>query len=348
MTDETRLLLALLVSGGLAWALTPLAARVALRTGFLDRPVSYKQHAQPMPYLGGVAVVTAFLLVSAAVASELSGYWVLVVGSLAMLAIGTVDDRVQLGVTPRLTAQVAVAVIVWLAGSGWEGESLTPLGAILTVLWVVGITNALNLMDNMDGACGTVAATSATGIGVLAAIDGNTALMGVAFALAGSCAGFLLHNLARPARIFLGDGGSTPIGFALAFLVMALPTSGAGGVEALIALLPLVGLAVFDTSLVVVSRTRHGLSVLEGGRDHLTHRLAGRLGSPQTVAVVLMISQALLCVLAGVLRELDSGLLAAATAAYVVIGAVALLAIDGFMRSGRSPSVYSQPSGENA
>ena len=115
-----------------------------------------------------------------------------------------------------MLAEFAAAFALWQADLGWLLFDESVLNLALTTLWVVGLVNAFNLMDNLDGAAGTVGGVSAAGVGVLAATQGETAIAAMAFALAGACAGFLRFNLARPSRVFLGDGGSMPMGFLLA------------------------------------------------------------------------------------------------------------------------------------
>jgi UDP-GlcNAc:undecaprenyl-phosphate GlcNAc-1-phosphate transferase len=198
----------------------------------------------------------------------------------------------------------------------------------VTLLWVVGLTNAFNLMDNMDGAAGTVGAVSAAGAGALATANGDPALGAIAFALAGACAGFLRFNLARPSRIFLGDAGSMPVGLVVAATIMASP-EGSLGWAGLLALAPLAGLPIFDTTLVVISRSRRGLAVLSGARDHLTHRLLEPLGSARAVAAVLAAAQGLLCLLALGLEALPSEQLTFAAAGYLGCGVLAITILDG-------------------
>jgi UDP-GlcNAc:undecaprenyl-phosphate GlcNAc-1-phosphate transferase len=151
--------------------------------------------------------------------------------------------------------------------------------------------NAFNLMDNMDGAAGTTASVSAMGAGALALIIGDGALTALCFAIAGACAGFLPHNLAGPARSFMGDGGSLPVGFVVASAVMAAAAENSPGLSGLVVAALLVALVILDSTLVTVSRSRGRRQVLVGGRDHLTHRLVRRLGSPRRVALGLAVAQ---------------------------------------------------------
>src|SRR5262249_43085824 len=143
--------------------------------------------------------------------------------------LGTVDDRSAVAPSWRVVAATAAALALNRAGLGWHTHDGSAVDIMLAVLWTVGLVNAFNLMDNLDGACATVAAVSGAGIGVLAALKGESAIAGLAFAISGGCVAFLRWNLQSPARIFLGDGGSMPIGFALAGLAMATSSHARGG-----------------------------------------------------------------------------------------------------------------------
>lgn len=323
-----------------AWAFVPLAIRLALRTSFLDVPKGYKGHARATPYLGGAAVMGAFALAAVAFGGATSSFAVILVGALVLFALGTVDDRVLLGPGIRLVAEVAAAAVLWRAGLGWEVWGDETANLLLTIVWVVGIVNAFNLMDNMDGAAATVAATSAMGIGAIALLQGDAALAALVFAVAGACAGFLRFNLASPARIFLGDGGSMPLGFILAAAVMALPLEGGLGWAALLVAAPLVGLPILDTTMVCISRARRDVQILAGGRDHLTHRLRERLGTPQAVALTLAIAQAGLCALAVSLSAAPRAWVIAVAMVYVSVGAAAIYVLD---LSWQAPEAASEP-----
>ena len=292
-------------AGALAvtFALTPLARGVAVATGTYDHPVGYKQHARPTPYFGGIAVMGGFLVGVVAPGEELAHLWPLLIAAVGLFAIGTLDDRRGLPVSVRVVGEVAAAVLLWETGWGW-GVFSDATNLVLTVLTVVGLVNAFNLMDNIDGSTAAVASVSAAGAGMLALIHNETGGALVGFAVAGACAGFLPYNLARPSRIFLGDGGSMPVGLLIAATIMAIP-NGAPGWGWPIELAPLAGLVILDTSLVVISRMRRGVPVHMGARDHLTHRLLARLGSARRVALCLAAAQAALCLFVIALDQLS-------------------------------------------
>lgn len=300
MPDEPRLLGAFLVSLTAAWLLTPVARRLAVSTAFYDHPVGYKAHAAPTPYLGGAAVLGAFCLAAIVFGEGFSRFGPILACAVALSVLGTLDDRFAVPPRYRILAEVAAAAILWHYGLGWSFLHSGFEELVLTAAWVVGFTNAFNLMDNMDGAAGTVAAVCAGGLALQSVVGGDVVLAALAVALAGACIGFLPHNLrpGAPARIFLGDGGSMPIGFIVAALAMNIPAEEGLGWPVLLIAALLLGVPVLDTLLVVVSRTRRGVSLVTAGRDHLTHRLHMKLASPLIVAVALAVAQAAVSLLA--------------------------------------------------
>ncbi len=314
----------LALAGAATAVLTPVAAAVARRADFYDVPHGYKGHARPTPYLGGAAVFAGFLL--AAMAGTGGGQRLLAVGACAagMLALGTLDDRRTVRPRWRVLVEAGAGVVLAVTGHGWEVIGWKPADVVITAAWVIGVVNAFNLMDNLDGAAATLAAVCAAGTGALALAGGDGPLAGLCFALAGACAGFLVHNLASPARIFLGDGGSMTLGLLVAALAATATSRSHLGPSALAAGAMLVGLPILDTVLVVVSRTRAGVPLLTGGRDHLTHRLLARVGSARRVALALGVGQAGLCALAVAGVQRGAPALLGLAVLCLALGAVAL------------------------
>jgi UDP-GlcNAc:undecaprenyl-phosphate GlcNAc-1-phosphate transferase len=264
-----------------------------VRTGFYDLPKGYKGHKKPTPYLGGTAIVLGILAAVMTMDGGAQAHPVIIICAVGIWLMGTVDDRFNLPISLRTFAEVGIAVALYATGRGWAVFHYGPADLVLTVVWVVGVMNAFNLMDNMDGAAASTAAVSALGAGALALISGDGTLATLSFGVAGACLAFLPRNLAS--RIFMGDGGSLVIGLLVARVTMAAVTPGYLGPSGVIVAALLVGLVIFDTTLVVISRTRAGVSVLSGGRDHTTHRLAGRLGRPRNVALALAATQLIVC-----------------------------------------------------
>jgi UDP-GlcNAc:undecaprenyl-phosphate GlcNAc-1-phosphate transferase len=306
----------------------PVAIRLAVRTGFLDRPLGYKGHSRPTPYLGGAAIVVAVTITVLAFGAATSRFAPILIWAFVLFVVGTVDDKRSLNPWIRLVIEAGAAGALWYYGLGWGILPGDVANIALTLVWVVGLVNAFNLMDNMDGAASTVAAVSAAGAGALAIIVGDVSLAVILFAVSAACAAFLRFNLARPARIFLGDGGSMPIGFLIGAAVMAMAGHSNFGWSGLFLVAPLVGLPILDTALVVISRRRGGRAILSGGRDHLTHRLHARLGSARFVAVCLASAQAVLCLIVLPLSQMGAAPVAALAAAYLVAGVAAIHTLE--------------------
>lgn len=301
---------------------TPMARRLALRLGILDQPAARKIHANPVPLMGGVAIYGAFILAliffgDRRYINEVVGIFV---GASLVSLMGIIDDRRGLGSYVKLAGQVVAASILIYSGvqvrlfNNWMDIGLT-------MLWVVGITNAFNLLDNMDGLSGGIAMIASVFFTLLAAMSDQYLVGALAAALAGASAGFLIYNW-NPAYIFMGDTGSLFLGFLLAAVAIKLRfPSNSVTVTWMIPVLVL-AVPVFDTMLVFVSRLRRGKNPLTTpGKDHLSHRLA-RLTNSRREAV-------LICYLIAGAVGLSSVYLTQATLteATVIGGIVALFAL---------------------
>jgi UDP-GlcNAc:undecaprenyl-phosphate GlcNAc-1-phosphate transferase len=306
----------------------PIAMRIALRTDFVDVPGGYKGHERVTPYLGGLAVVSAVGVALFFSGAATSRFAALFVWAFVLFVVGTIDDKRNLNPLTRLVIEIVAAAALWNYGLGWGVFDSDILNIALTVFWVVGLVNAFNLMDNMDGAASTVAGVCATGIAALGIVYGDIMLALIGVSGAGACLGFLRYNLAKPSKIFLGDGGSMPLGFVVAGAVMASPGAQDFGWSAILALAPMVGLPILDTTLVVISRRRGGRPVLSGGRDHLTHRLTALLGSGRAVVVALAVVQATLCFMAVGLSQLSMAFVIVAAALFAVAGAFIIFVLE--------------------
>ncbi|MFC4531701.1 glycosyltransferase family 4 protein [Sphaerisporangium dianthi] len=255
----------------LSAAATPALRRLALRWSLTDRPGGHKSHDQPTPYLGGPAIVLGTVVPTAA-ALGLADLRIvaIVLAATAIAALGLIDDIASLPVVTRLTVESVAA-----GGVVLSGVHVTVTGqwldGLITVMWIVVMTNSFNLLDNMDGALGTVTAVTAILLAGAAVMSDRPAFAVLLGALALACLGFLAHNW-PPARIFMGDSGSLFIGFVLTCSSVAVGTGQAAG-PTVAGLLLWTFVAVVDTGVVLVSRIRAGRSPLSGGTDHVSHRL---------------------------------------------------------------------------
>lgn len=283
-------LVVLVASLLLSLVLVPVAIAIALRFGFFDHPGPAKSHSQAVPYLGGAAIVVSFAIVVVAGnvldpppsgLPQLAGF--LGVG-VALAVVGLLDDLLG-GITVliRLGLEVGAGVAVWSMGSSTHLAGVPgPVNAVITVAWVVGITNAFNLLDNMDGLSAGTVVIAAFAIFGVASLQHRYLVSALAMALAGCAAGFLRANF-HPARIYMGDAGSLFLGFVMAVLLLKLRADAPTRVPVAV-ILAIPAVAIFDTGLVTVSRLAHRRSPFRGGQDHTSHRLVRR-GMSVPVAV---------------------------------------------------------------
>jgi UDP-GlcNAc:undecaprenyl-phosphate GlcNAc-1-phosphate transferase len=278
-----------------ALLLTPTALRIAIRRRILDHPGEIKAQAAAVPYLGGVAIVlsfTAVVVIAVLVRPPVSGggQVIAVLGTAMALALmGLIDDLRGLSPWLRLLLEIAAGVLVWRLDFGTDLFHGGFEDAVITVAWVVGVTNALNLLDNMDGLSAGVSVIASLWFFAIAAANDQFLVATLAIALAGCASGFLRSNF-HPARIYMGDAGSLFLGFMLAVIGMRLRFDGPSDVTFFVPILVL-GIPMFDTSLVLVNRLLHGRNPMSGGRDHLSHRLVF-VGIPVPVTVVLIYAAA--------------------------------------------------------
>jgi UDP-GlcNAc:undecaprenyl-phosphate GlcNAc-1-phosphate transferase len=300
---------------------TPLVRRMALRLGVTDQPNARKIHVSPIPLLGGLAIYGAFIaaLLLFGDRFRLNELISILVGASLMSFLGVWDDRRSLSPLLKLAGQFVAASILVVSGVyigtfPWEW-----LNIALTLLWVVTVTNAMNLLDNMDGLSGGVGAVAAVFFLLLAAMNDQYLVGALSAALVGACLGFLVYNF-NPASIFMGDAGALFLGFMLAAVAIKLRFP--EGVQIVTWMVPvlILGLPLFDTALVIVSRLRRGYNPLTTpGKDHVSHRLVA-LGYTRREAVLICY---LICAGLGVIALFVTQ---ASIAEGYVVGAIVVLA----------------------
>ena len=266
--------------------LTPLCRALALKWNIVDRPDWRKIHDQPTPLLGGVAVFVAFSLALFLNNVFLPGMKSLLLGATMIFVMGLLDDVKPIPALLKFILQVAISLVVIVAGdihltffyhSAWAPFVNIPL----TVLWMVGLTNAMNFFDGIDGLAATISLICALFMGLLAFNTDQPALGWFAVAAVGACVGFIPHNfrLGKSALIFLGDAGSTFLGFTLAGLAVLGQWSMTSQFVSLVAPVLIFGVLIFDMVYVNVSRikNRQAKTFTEllkcVNKDHLHHRL---------------------------------------------------------------------------
>jgi UDP-GlcNAc:undecaprenyl-phosphate/decaprenyl-phosphate GlcNAc-1-phosphate transferase len=308
--------------------LTPVFREAALKFGIVDRPSGpLKKHAEPVPYLGGLAVYLSFLLTTAFIyqySREVLG--ILLAGAIIVI-LGLVDDLGVLSPSVKLFGQL-VAATVLVKASIYIKLSILPawVAVALTILWVMAITNAFNLIDIMDGLASGVGAIAALVLVIINYRSGKELIVPLSVALAGSLIGFLRHNF-KPAKIYLGDTGSLFIGLMLA----ALSMNGAYTRVSLVGVLApilILGVPVFDMLLVIYIRFRRGIPVMQGSSDHFALRLRKwRLSVVQTVVSSYFVAF-LLGLVALVLIRVD----AIAALAIIILVCAACLSVGYYLK----------------
>ncbi len=317
------ILFAALFGLGVSAALVPACRALAFRLNCVARPSSDRWHKRPTPLLGGVAIVVTVLAGAILFGVRGNLLQLLLAGGL-IFVVGITDDLLSLKPSTKLIAEIAVASVLVFFGFRLLWTPSLTLDLLLTMIWIVGVTNAFNLLDNMDGLCAGVALIA--GITLLAGTPAATPQAVILAVMSGALAGFLFYNF-NPASIFMGDSGSLFLG--LMFSALALDSGHgrhASGVfsvvfaPALMLLIP-----IFDTTLVTVLRIISGRRASQGGRDHSSHRLVAVGLSERWAVGVLWILAALAGVIAHAVAR-DSGAWSFPAAALFVL-AMAIFAV---------------------
>jgi len=268
--------------------LTPIMRKVAIKNGIIDHPDhAHKTHDNPIPYLGGVAIIAGIVAITYAAlifqARPATDFWTatsLLLPATILGAIGFLDDKRNLPPLPRFIAQsiagIATAAILIATDTMGNPTGSSALDALITIVWVVAISNSINFFDNLDGgAAGAVAVTS-LGLFLLAQGNGQLYLAALAITTFGAMLGFLLWNKS-PARIYMGDAGALFLGVLVAVLALRIHPEVDTKFASFAIPVLLLAVPILDTSVAVLSRLRRRISPFQGGRDHLSHRLM-RLG----------------------------------------------------------------------
>ena len=277
-----------LVALALSLVLTPACRSMAHRLGFVAKPTADRWGRRPTALFGGLAIFGTVLAVAAATGASRHLWQLLSAGAL-IAGVGLADDVLSIKPSTKLIAQISVASLLLFFGYRLHWTESMIGDAMLTLFWIVGITNAFNLLDNMDGLCGGIALVAGSCLLLGSLADGIGPEDLYIATLLGATAGFLVYNF-HPASIFLGDTGSLFLGLNLATLTLVGRPHGGGRsgllsavtVPVLLLLVP-----IFDTTLVTALRLLSGRKPSQGGRDHTSHRLvAVGLSEPRAVTTL--------------------------------------------------------------
>jgi UDP-GlcNAc:undecaprenyl-phosphate GlcNAc-1-phosphate transferase len=287
---------------------TPFVRNAATRFGVTDTPSARKVHASPVPLLGGLAIWIGFVLTLLVFdpADFVQQFGSIIAGATLASIVGLWDDRWGMKPIFKLFGQIVAAGLMVAFGTSVHFLHNDLLNMAATILWVVGITNALNLMDNMDGLAGGVAAVASVFFFLIATLTNQNLIAPLSAVLLGGCIGFLYYNF-KPGAIFMGDTGSLLLGFILAAVGIKLrfPDSIAGDRVTWMVPLLVLGVPLFDTTLVTLSRIRRGIPISRGGKDHFSHRLVALGYTKREAVLILYLVQAGLGVAALVVMQAD-------------------------------------------
>ncbi len=356
-----------------ALLITPITSSIARRNGWVDQPGLRKVHREPVAYLGGAAVMAGFVLSLVAVP------WLPVVrtldipldrqvvailaGGLMMFAVGLRDDILRMGAMAKLFVQLAAAGLVVLSGVSIDGiwlarpESIGILsflgdydlggtridfgvfGVPLTILWIVGATNALNIIDGLDSLASGLSVIACGAISWIAFQEGHVAAGLMLIALMGSIGGFMPHNL-HPARVFLGDAGSLSVGFMLS-ATAALVASGASTLSGFSIPLIALGIPILDTTFAMARRFIEGRSMMSADRNHIHHRLI-KLGFGQRRAVATLVGTSAAATSAVVVAATMGDTAQLCALAVATLGLCLLFSASGAIRISESMDAFRQ------
>ncbi len=302
--DIIKLIICFSLAFGVSLATTPFVKKLAYKIGAVDIPEERKVHDHPIPRMGGLAIFYGFLIAilsCSVVDTQLKG---ILIGSLIIVALGIVDDVKQLCAKIKFLIQIVTAVIVVCHGVVIEYVSvpefvnesgILSLGVFaipITILWIVGVTNAVNLIDGLDGLAVGVSSIATFSLFFIAILAGEMQVAIITAALAGGCLGFLPYNF-NPAKIFMGDTGSTFLGYILSIVCVQGLFKGYVVISFIIPFL-ILGLPLFDTGFAIIRRIWNKKPIMAPDRGHLHHKLMDMgFSQKQTVAILYIITSIL-------------------------------------------------------
>ena len=308
--------LAFLVAFGFTFAAVPLAKYVAGKIGAIDVPRDARRmHKKATPRLGGIAVFFGFLVSLLCFCEITKDLIVILIGAIIIVGLGIIDDSRGLSAKVKFCVQILVALFVVFVG-GVRIEVFTNpnlfsdltvlqlsdwISIPFTVIWIVAITNAVNLIDGLDGLAAGISSIAAVSLVFVAIVVGEEKIALIALIIAGACSGFLPFNF-NPATIFLGDTGSTFLGYMLAVLSVQGGFKSYAVISFAVPFL-ILGLPIFDTAFAILRRLFTGKGIMTPDRGHIHHKLVDMGFSQKQTVFILYAISGVLGLTAGVLAE---------------------------------------------
>ncbi|MED0665470.1 MraY family glycosyltransferase [Bacillus badius] len=313
-------------------AITPLVKKMAIAIGAVDKPNYRKVHEKVMPRMGGLAIFISFMIGLLLLKPQSPFNLAIVIGGVIIIITGVLDDRFELSAKAKLGGQLLAALVVVLYG-GVKMEFITlPFGGEmefgflsvpLTILWIVGITNAINLIDGLDGLAAGVSSIALVTISLMAFMKGDVYVMSMALLVLGSTLGFLRYNF-HPAKIFMGDTGALFLGYIIAVLSLL----GFKNITVISLVIPIIilGVPISDTFFAIVRRKVNKQPLSAPDKSHLHHCLL-RMGYTHRQTVIIIYALASMFGLAAIIFSM-----ATIWGAFIMV-AVLAVAIELFVES---------------
>ena len=324
--------------------MTPVAKKISLKLGAIDMPKARGMHKKPMPRMGGIAIVAGFTLTVLLLYNfteysdmhKLTGYFI---GAAMIVVLGMVDDVKNLPAKFKFAVQILAALVAVAFGIRihivmWPVTyALLKLSIPITVIWIVGLTNAVNLIDGLDGLATGVSSIAAICIMVLCILTGDETSVVLTAALAGSCLGFLPRNF-NPAEIFMGDTGATFLGYTLAVTSILGVFKGYAMIALMVSVLA-VGFPIFDTLFAMTRRAARHQPIMQADRGHLHHKLIDR-GFSQKQAVMILYGISAVCAAIAIFIALkDAKTLVVILFTIIVLGLLVYFVNHRWMNKGK-------------
>ena len=289
-----RIVLASIFTLLLGVILTMIARTASHRVGLVAAPRDDRWHRKPTPLLGGVAIYFAFLIGFIGFAPKIPGTYAILGAGTLLFVTGLIDDAIHIKPYAKLVIQLIASATLVFCGLHLPWGDYQWINDVLTIFWLVGITNAINLLDNMDGLAGGISLISSVFLAITFLLNGQTSVAILPALLGGAVLGFLVFNF-NPASIFMGDSGSMFLGFMLAGTSLLAETARFRSLTSVL-LTPVLILLIpiFDTCFVTIARKFSGRPISQGGRDHTSHRLVA-LGVSERRAVLMLYAFATIC-----------------------------------------------------
>lgn len=341
MTSEQLIFLifSFIIAFVFSFAMTPVVKRMAYKIKAVDIPRDNRRmHKHPIPRLGGLAIIFGFMVAVLCFGHMTKSLTAILIAAMIIAVMGIIDDAKALDAKPKFVVQIIAALIVVLWGEVrvevftnpivWSGQPylVLPMWAsvIFSVFWIVFITNAVNFIDGLDGLAAGVSAIMTVSLVFISARLGDYSVAVIGTALMGACFGFLPYNF-NPAKIFMGDTGSTFLGFMLATLSIQGVFKSYAVISFAVPLL-IMGLPLFDAIFAMVRRILKGQSPMKADRGHLHHRLIDMGFSQKQTVFILYAISGVLGITAVILAESS-----ALRAVLLLLCVLVFLLIQGFL-----------------